>query len=70
MTVVSFILISGFTRKTFAAIAGTVSGITIAGNLRDMLRNIAGVANDVLYRSSHHIGSIWLEKMTVAGEAS
>ncbi|MGI5075461.1 YibE/F family protein [Treponema vincentii] len=31
MTVVSFILISGFTRKTFAAIAGTVSGITIAG---------------------------------------
>ena len=31
MTVVSFILISGFTRKTFAAIVGTVSGITIAG---------------------------------------
>jgi putative membrane protein len=31
MTVVSFILISGFTRKTFAAIAGAVSGITIAG---------------------------------------
>ena len=31
MTVVSFILISGFTRKTYTAIAGTVSGITIAG---------------------------------------
>lgn len=31
MTVVSFMLIGGFTRKTFAAIAGTVSGITIAG---------------------------------------
>ena len=43
-------------------ISHPVSGITIAGNLRDMLRNIAGVANDVLYRSSHHIGSIWLEK--------
>ena len=51
-------------------ISHPVSGITIAGNLRDMLRNIAGVANDVLYRNSHHIGSIWLEKMTVAGEAS
>lgn len=31
MTVVSFILISGFTRKTYTAILGTVSGITIAG---------------------------------------
>lgn len=31
MTIVSFILISGFTRKTYTAIAGTVSGITIAG---------------------------------------
>ena len=31
MTIVSFILISGFTRKTYAAIAGTVCGITIAG---------------------------------------
>ena len=51
-------------------ISHPVSGITIAGNLRDMLRHIAGVANDVLYRNSHHIGSIWLEKMTVAGEAS
>ena len=31
MTIVSFILIGGFTRKTYTAIAGTVSGITIAG---------------------------------------
>ena len=31
MTIVSFILISGFTRKTYTAIIGTVSGITIAG---------------------------------------
>ena len=31
LTIVSFILISGFTRKTYTAIAGTVSGITIAG---------------------------------------
>lgn len=31
MTIVSFILISGFTRKTYTAVAGTVCGITIAG---------------------------------------
>jgi len=31
MTIVSFILISGFTRKTCCAIAGTVCGVTIAG---------------------------------------
>jgi len=37
MTVVSFILISGFTRKTYAAIAGTVCGITIAGLISVMI---------------------------------
>jgi len=31
MTIVSFILIGGFTRKTYCAIAGTVCGVTIAG---------------------------------------
>lgn len=31
MTIVSFILIGGFTRKTYCAIVGTVCGVTIAG---------------------------------------
>ncbi|WP_024468542.1 YibE/F family protein [Treponema pedis] len=31
MAIVSFILISGFTRKTYSAIFGTICGITIAG---------------------------------------
>ena len=31
MTIVSFILIGGFTRKAYCAIAGTVCGVTIAG---------------------------------------
>lgn len=45
-----------------------VSGITIAGSLKEMLPNIQGVANDSLARSSNKIGSIWLNKMTVAGQ--
>lgn len=49
-------------------IAYPVSGITIAGNLKEMLPNIQGVANDALKRSANKIGSIWLDKMTVAGE--
>ena len=51
-------------------IAYPVSGITIAGSLHDMLRGIAGVADDSLRRSGSKIGSIWLDKMTVAGESA
>jgi PmbA protein len=44
-----------------------VEEITIAGNLRDMFRNIAGVGNDVLVRGSKQVGSLLIEQMKVAG---
>ncbi len=48
-------------------IAYPVHEFTIAGNLKDMLRNIVAVGNDVLMRGSKPVGSILIEKMTVAG---
>ncbi len=44
-----------------------VQEITIAGNLKDMLRGIAEVGNDVLVRGSKQVGSILVDRMTVAG---
>lgn len=44
-----------------------VEEITIAGNLRDMYRNVAAVGNDVLVRGSKQVGSILVEQMKVAG---
>jgi PmbA protein len=44
-----------------------VQEITIAGNLKDMFRNIAAVGNDVLVQGSRQCGSILVEGMTVAG---
>lgn len=49
-------------------IAHPVEEVTIAGNLRDMFRNIAAVGNDVLVRGSKQVGSILVEKMKVAGD--
>ncbi len=49
------------------AIAYPVEEITIAGNLKDMYRNIVAVGRDVDRRSSRHVGSILIERMTVAG---
>jgi PmbA protein len=49
-------------------IAYPVQEITIAGNLKDMFRNIVGVGNDVLRRGSRQCGSILIEKMTIAGD--
>jgi PmbA protein len=48
-------------------IAYPVHEFTIAGNLKDMLRNIAAIGNDVLVRGSKQVGSILIENMTVAG---
>ena len=45
-----------------------VEEITIAGNLKDMLRGIVAVGNDVLVQGSKQCGSILIERMTVAGE--
>ncbi|MBE7423990.1 MAG: metalloprotease PmbA [Zoogloeaceae bacterium] len=44
-----------------------VQEITIAGNLKDMLRGIVAVGNDVLVRGSKQTGSILVGRMTVAG---
>jgi hypothetical protein len=49
------------------AIAYPVEEITIAGNLKDMFRDIVAVGNDVDRRGSRHTGSILLGRMTVAG---
>ncbi|UXY13780.1 metalloprotease PmbA [Chitiniphilus purpureus] len=44
-----------------------VEEITVAGNLRDMFRRIGGIGDDVLTSSSRRVGSILIERMTVAG---
>ena len=48
-------------------IAYPVHEITVAGNLHEMYRNIAGAANDALKHSTHKIGSVLISEMTVAG---
>ena len=50
------------------AIAYPVHEITIAGNLREMYRQIVAVGNDVDTRGGIRTGSVLLEKMTIAGE--
>lgn len=44
-----------------------VQEITIAGNLREMFRGIVAVGNDVLVRGSKQVGSILIDRMTIAG---
>jgi PmbA protein len=48
-------------------IAYPVEEITIAGNLREMLRGIAAIGNDIEVRGSKQVGSILVERMTIAG---
>ncbi|MCH2338734.1 metalloprotease PmbA [Pseudomonas sp. NPDC047963] len=45
-----------------------VQEVTIAGNLRDMFRQIVAVGCDVERRSSIHTGSVLIERMKVAGQ--
>lgn len=47
--------------------AGAVEEITIAGNLKDMYRNIVAVANDLEFRGSSASPAIRVEGMTIAG---
>ncbi|ROH85432.1 metalloprotease PmbA [Pseudomethylobacillus aquaticus] len=49
-------------------IAYPVEEITIAGNMRDMLLQIVAIGNDVLTQGSKQVGSILIERMTVAGD--
>lgn len=49
------------------AIAHPVEEITIAGNLREMFRDIVAVGRDVDRRGTRHVGSVLVGRMTVAG---
>jgi PmbA protein len=48
-------------------LAYPVEEITIAGNLKDMYRNISGIANDLNFRSASASPTIRVEGMTIAG---
>lgn len=48
-------------------IAYPVEEITIAGNLKDVFRNIVAIGRDVDRRGARHTGSILVSSMTVAG---
>jgi PmbA protein len=49
-------------------IVHAVEEITIAGNMADMLKMIVGIGNDVLVQGSKQVGSILIERMTIASE--
>jgi PmbA protein len=50
------------------ALAFPVHEITIAGNLRDMYRNIVALGDDIDTRGSIRTGSVLIGEMTIAGE--
>ena len=45
-----------------------VSGITIAGNLKSMMKNLISVGSDVDSRSNLKVGSTLISEMTISGE--
>ncbi|HYJ41497.1 MAG TPA: metalloprotease PmbA [Steroidobacteraceae bacterium] len=45
-----------------------VHEITIAGNLKDMYRNIAAIGNDIDVRGGVRVGSILISEMMIAGD--
>lgn len=45
-----------------------VEEITIASNMADMLKMIVGIGNDVLIQGSKQVGSILIERMTIASD--
>lgn len=45
-----------------------VEEITIAGNLKDMFKNLVAVGSDIDFRGNIRCGSILLEQMSIAGE--
>jgi PmbA protein len=48
-------------------IAHPVEEVTIAGNLREMFRDIVAIGRDVDRRGARHTGSILVGRMTVGG---
>jgi hypothetical protein len=51
-------------------IAYPVEEITVAGNLKDMFRGIVALGTDLETRGSRQVGSILIDRMTVAGDVS
>jgi PmbA protein len=49
-------------------IAYPVEEITVAGNLKDMFLGIVALGTDVETRGSRQVGSILIDRMTVAGD--
>ena len=49
-------------------IAYPVEEITIAGNMKQMFKDIVAVGNDALALGSKRVGSILIERMSIAGE--
>jgi PmbA protein len=47
-------------------IAYPVEEITIAGNMKDMLKQIIAIGSDIYKNGSKHTGSILLETMSIA----
>jgi PmbA protein len=48
-------------------LAYPVEEITIAGNLKDMYRNISAIGNDLVFRSAAAAPTLRIEGMTIAG---
>ncbi|MDZ7593637.1 MAG: metallopeptidase TldD-related protein, partial [Thiobacillus sp.] len=44
-----------------------VEEVTIAGNLADMFKGIVAIGRDIERRGSKQVGSILIDRMTVAG---
>ena len=51
----------------YLACCTATSPWTIAGNMRDMFKQIVAVGNDLELRSNIRTGSVLIERMTVAG---
>ena len=44
-----------------------VEEITVAGNLKDMFARLVAVGSDIEHRSNILTGSVWIDRMTIAG---
>ena len=45
-----------------------VHGVTVAGNLKKMFKNIVAVAKDTNHRGNIHVGSILIDDLVIGGE--
>jgi len=49
-------------------LAFPVQEVTVAGNLREMLRNISAIGSDLVFRSSTAAPTLRIDGMTIAGK--